>query len=70
MLHTARCCAGALTYSARPAALIHVMKANAVQQCKAEQKAYADCVRGRTVSVVRRLSSTLFNLNVVVPRRV
>jgi hypothetical protein len=35
------------------AALIHHMKQHAVKQCKEQQKAYAECVRGRTVSVVR-----------------
>ena len=34
-------------------ALIHHMKQHAVKQCKEQQKAYAECVRGRTVSVVR-----------------
>jgi hypothetical protein len=37
------------------AALIHFMKSRAVKHCTAEQKAYAECVRGRTLSVVRAL---------------
>ena len=34
-------------------ALIHLMKSQAVRQCTAEQRAYYDCVKGRTLSVVR-----------------
>jgi hypothetical protein len=38
------------------AALIHLMKSRAVKQCTAEQKAYADCVRGRSLTIVRASS--------------
>ena len=36
-----------------PAALIHLMKNRALKKCKDEQKAYADCVRGRGISLAR-----------------
>ena len=43
-----------LTVSAAcPAALIHLMKNRALKKCKDEQKAYADCVRGRGISLAR-----------------
>jgi len=35
------------------AALIHVLKSRAVRHCKEEQRAYYECVKGRTLSVVR-----------------
>ena len=37
------------------AALIHILRKRAASRCGAEQKAYADCVRGRVISVVRLL---------------
>ena len=37
------------------AALIHILRKRAASRCGAEQKAYADCVRGRVISVVRSL---------------
>lgn len=42
------------------AALIHVLKSRAVRQCKEEQRAYYECVKGRTLSVVRRWPTLLF----------
>lgn len=36
-----------------PPALIHFLKKHASKQCPAEQQAYAECVRGRSISVVR-----------------
>lgn len=42
-----------LTAPRRATALIHLMKSRAVKHCHDEQKAYADCVRGRGVSLVR-----------------
>jgi hypothetical protein len=42
------------------AALIHVLKSRAVRQCKEEQRAYYECVKGRTLSVVRCWPTFLF----------
>ena len=42
----------ARTLKKEEAALRYYMKEHALRMCPAEQKGYADCVRGRTLSVV------------------
>ncbi len=65
----AQCKAASETARARDAALIHLMKQRAVQHCKDQQKAYADCVRGRTVSVVRPYAPCAAAARVLTPAR-